>query len=99
MSFAPSATEARASSGSRAAVEPPTALPQTDPRRSTIEPRFGGDAGFSGEPAGDDDVRSQSTAYWYVLHPVTRARLAWDYVLRALVLGTFFVVPIRLTPS
>ena len=43
-----------------------------------------------------DDVRSQSTGRWYVLHPISSARIAWDYTLVAIVLATVFIVPFRL---
>ena len=44
----------------------------------------------------EDDVRSQSTGQGCILHPISQARVLWDYALRFLALSTCFIVPLRL---
>ena len=43
-----------------------------------------------------DDLRSQKTGRWYVLHPISPFRVVWDYLLVALVLASVLAVPLQL---
>ena len=52
------------------------------------------------QPATDvldpDNLRLQKTGRWYVLHPMSRYRVVWDYLLVALVLASALAVPLQL---
>lgn len=48
------------------------------------------------EPTDPDNLRLQKTGHWYVLHPMARYRVVWDYLLVALVLSSTLAVPLQL---
>ena len=71
------------------------------PRRPSLDSSksdssFVVDSPGTDEPTDPDNLRLQKTGHWYVLHPMTRYRAAWDYLLVALVLSSTLAVPLQL---
>ena len=71
------------------------------PRRPSLDSSksdssFVVDSPGTDEPTDPDNLRLQKTGHWYVLHPMTRYRVAWDYLLVALVLSSTLAVPLQL---
>ena len=71
------------------------------PRRPSLDSSksdssFVVDSPGSDEPTDPDNLRLQKTGHWYVLHPMARYRVVWDYLLVALVLSSTLAVPLQL---
>jgi len=72
----------------------PTRRPSLDSTKSDAS--FVVDAPGTDEPSDPDNLRLQKTGHWYVLHPMSRYRVVWDYLLVALVLASALAVPLQL---
>ena len=71
------------------------------PRRPSLDSSksdssFVVDAPGNDELSDPDNLRLQKTDHWYVLHPMSRYRVVWDYLLVALVLASALAVPLQL---